>query len=55
MGLKFGRDKCKKMHIGKRHKNYNIGKDSKVDAWEDVIENYDLVDKYVGKEAMGNV
>ena len=27
------------MPIGKRHKNYDICKDSKVDAWEDEIEN----------------
>ena len=55
MGLQFWRDKCKKMQVGKRHTNYYTCKDSKVDAWEDVIKNYKLVDKYVGKEAKGNV
>ena len=36
------RNKCKKMHIGKRPKNYDICKDSKVDAWEDVTEMMNL-------------
>ena len=36
-------------------KNYDICKDSKVDAWEDEIENDELVDKYVGKATMESV
>ena len=55
MGLQFGRDKCQKMHIGKKQRNSDICKDGKVDAWEDVINNGELIDKYVGKEAMRNV
>ena len=47
MGLQFGRDKCQKMHIGKRHRNSEFCKDGKVDAWEDVIQNDELIDKYV--------
>ena len=32
MGLQYGRDKCEKMHIGKRHKNPDLCKEGKVDA-----------------------
>ena len=55
MGLQYGRDKCVKMHLGKRTRNLDICIDSKVDAWEDIIENDELVDKYIGKEVMNNV
>ena len=39
----------------KKNRNSDICKDGKVDAWEDVIKNGELSDKYVGKEAMRNV
>ena len=55
MGLQFGRDKCQSMHIGKRHRNSDICKDSKVDAWEDIVVKDELIDKYVGKEVMKRV
>ena len=58
MCLQFGRDKCVKMHIGKRH-NSDICPELKIDAWDEVVENHDgkqyLQDKHIGKEAMKNV
>ena len=59
MGLQFGRDKCVKMHIGKKQ-NENICTAFEVDVWEDVIEsdlygNEELKDTYFGKEKMKEV
>ena len=58
MCIQFGRDKCVKMHIGKRH-NSDICPELKIDAWDEVVENHDgkqyLQDKHIGKEAMKNV
>ena len=60
MGLQFGRDKCEKMHIGKKSKNSNICVDFKVDAWKDdlikdELEHDTLIDKHIGKEIMKEV
>ena len=55
MGLQFGRDKCEKMHIGKKPKNLDLCIDSKVDAWELMVEKDEQIDKYIGKEVMKNV
>ena len=55
MGLQFGRDKCEKLHIGKKKRNLDICINSKVDVWEDIINNDELIDKYIGKEVMKNV
>ena len=60
MGLQFGRDKCQKMHVGKRETNTDICNNGNVDAWRDVILKDDfgedtLVDEYIGKEYMKNV
>ena len=52
MGLQFGRDKCEKLHIGKKKRNLDICINSKVDVWEDIIDNDELIDKYIGKEIM---
>ena len=58
MGLQFGKDKCVKMHIGKKH-NTDICSDTKVDAWKDqLIEGEDgqwtLEDEYLGEVKMKN-
>ena len=55
MGLQFGRDKCEKLHIGKKPRNLDLCIDSKVDVWEDILESDELIDKYIGKEVMKNV
>ena len=54
MGLQFGRDKCEKMHVGKKKRNLDICVDGKVDAWKDKIIKDNLghdmlVDEYIGK------
>ena len=59
MGLQFGRDKCVRMHIGKR-KNYNICGECKVDAWKDEVithkdGRHELQDKYSGEDIMKTV
>ena len=59
MGLQFGKDKCIKMHIGKRH-NQDICVECNVDAWTDVVIDHkdgthELKDKYIGKEIMKTV
>ena len=59
MCLQFGRDKCVKMHIGKRH-NSDICHELTIDARDEVVKKkHDgkqyLQDKYIGKEAMENV
>ena len=50
MGLQFGRDKCEKMHIGKRH-NSDTCPELKIDALDEVVENHDgkqyLQDKHI--------
>ena len=56
MGLQFGRDKCVKMHVGKKH-NTNICSNCKVDAWRDIVVTNEkgkeeLRDQYVGEEEM---
>ena len=56
MGLQFGRDKCVKMHYGKKH-NIDVCSNCKVDAWRDrVVTNEtgkeELIDEYVGEENM---
>ena len=43
------------MLIEKRPRNSNICKNSKVDAWEDIVEKDELIDKYIGKEVMKRV
>ena len=60
MGFQLGRDKCEKMHIGKKKINRDICIDGKADAWKDTIlkddlGQYTIVDKHVGKEVMKNV
>ena len=55
MGLQFGRDKCQTMHIGRRPRKSAFCKDSKFDAWEDIVVKDELIDKYVGKEVMKRV
>jgi hypothetical protein len=55
MGLQFGRDKCEKMHIGKKPRNLDLCIDSKVDAWEVMVKKDQQVDTYIGKEVMKNV
>ena len=37
MGLQYGRDKCEKMQIGKRHRNPDLCKEGKEDGWKDII------------------
>ena len=59
MGLQFGKDKCVKMHIGKKN-NENICTTCKVGAWKDVLikhqERHDyLQDVYIGEHVMKNV
>ena len=59
MGLQFGKDKCVKMHIGKRH-NKDMCVECKVDAWTDVViihedGTHELKDKYIGKDIMNIV
>ena len=56
MGLQFGRDKCVKMHVGKKH-NTNICSNCKVDAWRDIVVTNEegkeeLRDQYIGEEEM---
>ena len=60
MGLQFGRDKCQKMHVGKRHRNTYICSTGNIDVWRDVISkedlNHDILeDDYIGKEDMKHV
>ena len=60
MGLQFGRDKCEKIHIGKKHRNSDICIDGNVDAWKDIIikddlGQYSIEDEHIGKEVMKNV
>ena len=43
------------MHIKKRPRNSDICKDSKVDAWEDIVEKDELIDKYVDKQVVKRV
>ena len=59
MSLQFGRDKCEKMHIGKK-RNMDLCAEFEVDAWEEeIVTNeqgeHELVDTYVGKENMKTV
>ena len=58
MCLQFGRDKCVKMHIGKRH-NLDICPEVKVDTWDEVIikheGKHEVKDQYIGREAMKSV
>ena len=59
MGLQFGREKCVKMHIGKKL-NSEICPKVKVDSWKDnSVQNiegkYELKDTYDGKEIMKHV
>ena len=59
IGLQYGRDKCVKMHIGKKH-NKDKYSDCEVDAWgEEVIQDSDghdtLKDMNLGKEIMNKV
>ena len=37
MGLQFGSQKCEKMHIGKKHFNYDICVDFEVDIWKEQL------------------
>ena len=58
MGLQFGKDKCIKMHIGRKHNIY-ICSDCHVDAWVDKLvvgedgQEY-LKDEYFGRVPMKN-
>ena len=58
MCLQFGRDKCVKMHIGKRH-NSDICPEVKVDTWDEVVINHEgkheVQDQYIGREALKSV
>ena len=59
MCLQFGRDKCVKMHIGKKH-NLEICPKLKVDSWKDEQfinseDKYELKDVFAGKEDMKDV
>ena len=60
MGLQFGRNKCEKIHMGKKHRNMDICTDGNVDAWKDrIIQDelgqFSLEDEHIGKEVMKNV
>ena len=60
MSLQFGRDKCEKMHVGKKKRNVDICVNGRVDAWKDKIikdnlGNDKLVDEYIGKEIIKSV
>ena len=59
MGLQFGKDKCVRMHIGKRQ-NFDICGECKVDAWKDEVithmdGRHELQDKYAGEDIMKTV
>ena len=58
MNLQFGKDKCEKIHIGKRH-NKDICPTLEVDSWKEVLEGSvgrrELNDVYDGKKAMKEV
>ena len=58
MGLQYGRDKCVKMHVGKKQSEVKCV-DVSVDAWDEkVVEEsneYKIIDEHIGKETMKNV
>ena len=58
MGLQFGCEKCKKMHIGKRQ-NEDICPTITIDSWEiETVEDkgkWDFRDVYTGRESMNEV
>ena len=58
MCLQFGRDKCVKLHVGKRQ-NKEICPKLKIDAWDEIVvengEKPELQDRYLGKETMKSV
>ena len=59
MNLQFGRDKCVKMHIGKKHNIDKCG-DVSVDAWAETFSTSAThteihKDTHMGKEQMENV
>ena len=57
MGLQFGKSKCEKMHIEKKHVNSDCCVAFEVDSWNDMLvknvdNSYKLEDSYAGKEKM---
>ena len=57
MGLQFGKSKCEKMHIGKKHVNSDCCVAFEVDSWNDMLvknvdNSYKLEDSPAGKEHM---
>ena len=59
MGLQFGKNKCVKMHVGKKY-SADICLDCKIDIWSEQVligedGQYITHDKCVGSETMKNV